>query len=293
MKRTIISMLLLTTLLFTACDTTPADTSDTTAAETTAPETVPDTTVEDTTEAAKPIYYLRTPEQPPEKTKITYPVYEFDSYDEAVAKARDREIAATGYAVYSEDGEFLFGLNNEYVTNMLYRAKYIADFAREFNYSYGSAARNPAVTFHDFLKRGNRPKEKIVSCDRYVGWVLYEMGYTDQPDDSGMFVWGNSNNRDHNLMIYLEKHGYKRIDDTSRFMAGDIVFVRPTTSSGGEPYGAHVFICAGRASSGFYRYDHGSDARIKGAQPSREGISELFCVYRPTQTTMAEVPENP
>ncbi len=304
MKKLLALLLLLACVTLPACTDTPDTATDPTEA-TTDPVTEPVTETTTTTQAAAeeettqaeteaPMYYVRTPAQPPEKTEITYPVYEFASYDEAVAKASDERVAATGYAVYSESGEFLYGLNNEYVTNMLFRAKYIVDFARENDYKYGSAAKNPAVTFQTFLKRG-RLTEKIISCDRFVGWVLYDMGYTDQPTDAGMFVWANANSSDHNLMVFLEKHNYERIDNTAEFKAGDIVFVRPTTSSGGSPYGAHVFICAGSTGreGQYYRYDHGSDARIQSTQPSREGISELFCVYRPTQTTMDEIPAEP
>ncbi len=251
-----------------------------------------DTETDTETEAPKKdMYYVRTPEQPPEKTQITYPVYEFESYEDAVAKAEDLRLAAMGYAVYNETGEFLFGVNNEYVTYMMYTSKYIVDFARKNDYVYGSALKNPAVSFYIYLKRGDL-REKVVSCDRFVGWVLYEMGYTDQPTDAGMFVWANANSSEHNLMVFLEKHNYERIDDTTDFRAGDIVFVRPTTSSGGSPYGAHVFICAGNTGEAgqFYRYDHGSNKRIQSVQPSRESISELFCVYRPTQTTRADLP---
>ncbi len=293
---------LLATLLLLACAALPACASgaetagstDTTAATTEAATTEADTTTPESETAMKEIYYVRTPEQPPKRTEITYPVYEYDSYDEAVAKAKSRTLAATGYAVYNESGEYLYGVNNEYVTNLLFRAKYIVDFARENDYKYGSAAKNPANTFQLYLQRG-RLTEKIVSCDRFVGWVLYEMGYTDQPTDAGMFVWANASSSEHNLMVFLEKHNYERIDKTTDFKAGDIVFVRPTTSSGGSPYGAHVFICAGDTGreGRFFRYDHGSDTRIQSVQPSSEGISELFCVYRPTQTTMAEVPAEP
>ncbi len=301
-KHLLALLLLLTCVTLPACTDGPDAPTDTTEATTdpvTEPITEPTTqaaTEEKTTEAETeaPMYYVRTPAQPPERTEITYPVYEFASLEEAVAKADDEKMAATGYAVYSESGEFLFGRNNEYVTNMLFRAKYIVDFARENDYKYGSAAKNPALTFQTFLKRG-RLTEKIISCDRFVGWVLYDMGYTDQPTDAGMFVWANASSSDHNLMVFLEKHNYERIDNTTDFKAGDIVFVRPTTSSGGTPYGAHVFICAGSTGreGQYYRYDHGSDTRIQSTQPSREGISELFCVYRPTQTTMDEVPAEP
>ncbi len=308
------------TLLFclpvlAACDTTeltetsaatdPADTSSAVTApvETASPETAsPETetpateadTIEEETEPMKEIFYVRTPEQPPEQTKITYSVYEFESYDAAVRKASDLRLASAGYAVYDADGAFLYGVNNEYVTYMMFTAKYIVDFARENDYVYGSAQKNPAITFKIYLKR-NELREKVVSCDRFVGWVLYQMGYTDQPTDAGMFVWANANSTEHNLMVFLEEHNYERIDNTTDFRAGDIVFVNPTHSSGGSPYGAHVFICAGSTGldGQFFRYDHGSDTRIRGVQPSRESISNLFCVYRPTQTTLADLPENP
>ncbi len=270
--------------------TTEPATEANTEAETEA-DTEADTAPAESEKPVNEIYYVRTPAQPPERTAITYPVYEFASYDHAVRKASDERMAAKGYAVYNENGEFVYGLHNEYVTYMMYTAKYIVDFARENDYVYGSAAQNPGWTFFSYLKRG-RLTEKVVSCDRFVGWVLYEMGYTDQPKNAGMFVWANASSSEHNLMIFLEKHNYERIDRTTDFKAGDIVFVRPTTSSGGSPYGAHVFICAGNAGQNgqFYRYDHGSDTRIQSVQPSREGISELFCVYRPTQTTLEDLP---
>ncbi len=302
MKRMIVSVLLICTLAFTACNDSASSDTDTSANADEITVTGTDTVTEDTEEIEKTMYYLRTPEQPPKKTEITYPVYEFESYEEACKKASDEYIAATGYAVYSENGEFLFGLNNEYITNMMYRAKYVADFAKANGYVYGSAAINPAFTYHKYLDGGRRLTEKVVSCDRYVGWVLYEMGYTDQPEDGGMYVYGGLNDRDHNLMLYLDRYDYERIDSTTDFKAGDIVFVRPAMSSIGEPYGAHVFICAGSAGRGgmFYRYDHGNVRRIQciedfasyaeKGQPTKEMIGGLFCVYRPTQTTKTEMP---
>ncbi len=291
MKRIIAAMLLLCTLAFTACENT--DPVDTTSADTTVPVTEADTTAAETGIPENANYYVRTPEQPPEKADITYPVYEFKSYSEACNKAKTPEMANQGYAVYNEKGEFVFGFHNEYITNMMYLSKYIVDFARLNGYKYGSAQTNPAVTYNKYMSGETRKlSEKIVSCDRFVGWVLYEMGYVDQPRDSGMFVYGNSSNRDHNLMLYLDKHGYERIDRTTDFKAGDIVFVNPT-SANGEPYGAHVFICAGPSTRGlFYRYDHGSDKRIQSVQPSNEAISNLFCVYRPTQTKMSDIPSD-
>ncbi len=298
MKPIIASILLLCGMMLTACGNGSADTLSADSAAYTS-----ETAEAAETQAPKEqIYYLRTPQQPHEKVNIKYPVYEFQVYEEACKKANDKYMAATGYAVYGENGDFLYGLNNEYVTNMLYRAKYVTDFCKMNKYAYGSASRNPAITFKKYLDGGDRLGEKIISCDRLVGWVLYEMGYIDQPIGGGMYVWSGANSRQNDLMTYLDKYGYEKITNTSDFKAGDIVFVNPAYSATGEPYGAHVFICAGESARGlFYRYDHGSQKRIRcegsyaayseKGQPTSEGIGNLFCVYRPTQTTMKDIPD--
>ncbi len=303
LKKIIALALLLSTLALASCQGTSEDTtvSDTTAADTTASDTT-----DATTEPAKVVYYVRTPAQPSEHDGIEYPSYEYETYEEACARANDKYLAATGYGVYDSEGKFLYSLHGEYVTNMMYHAKHVTDFAKKNKYTYGSAATNPAVTYNNYLASGGRRlSEKVVSCDRLVGWVLYQMGYTDQPTDYGMFVWANSSSSDHNLMIYLDGKGYERIDRTSEFKAGDIVFVRPTTSTGGEPYGAHVFICAGSSGSRkmYYRYDHGSVQRIRctdnfasyaeKGHPTNESIYDLFCVYRPTGLTLSDISAEP
>ncbi len=311
---------LLAMLLFVSCAIFPACANGSEAATITTPtdavDSATDSTAESLTESATDfesatvteidsegdeskmeegkLYYVRTPEQPPEQTQISYPVHIFDSYYLAAKKAEDPRLAAMGYALYSEDGKFIHGLYNEYVTNMLFRAKYISDFTRKYQYEYGDVQKNPGLNFQAFLKRGTL-RERLTCCDRFVGWVLYEMGYTDQPAERGMFVWANASSSEHNLMIFLEKHDYERIDSTTDFRAGDIVFVNPTTSSGGSPFGSHVFICAGSTGKPgeFYRYDHGSNTRIQSVQPSKESIRNLFCVYRPTQTTAEDMPTAP
>ncbi len=250
---------------------------------------------------APEVYYVRTPEQPCEKDEITYDSFEFDTLEAAKAKANDKYLAACGYAVYDSEGKYVWGINNEYVTYMMYHAKRIADFCKENHYSYGSAQTNPAVTYHKYIDGGRRLTEKVTSCDRFVGWVLYDMGYTDQPVNGGMYVWNSDDS--HNLMDFLEKRGYEQVKNAREYKAGDIVFVNPVQSSGGTPYGAHVFICAGDVGSRsmYYRYDMGSQIRIRcedsyaeyarNGQPFTETIGNLFCVYRPTQTSISEIAE--
>ncbi len=297
MKRLIALCLLLCTLALTACQDTGSD-------DTTSPDaTVTEAPATDAGTDAPEVYYVRTPEQPPEKSGITYEIYEFDSLEDAKKKANDQYTAAKGYAVYDGAGNYVWGVYNEYVTNMMYHCKHIADFTKSKKYVYGDARRNPAFTYNKWLNGELRTlDEKVSCCDRFVTWVLYEMGYTDQTEHRGMFVWNGDDK--HNLMVFLGNRGYERIDNCTKFEAGDIVFVNPVKSSGGTPYGSHVFICAGPVSTRatrnlYYRYDHGSVRRIQciqdfeayseSGQPTQEGIGNLFCVYRPTGLTLDDI----
>lgn len=149
------------------------------------------------------------------------------------------------------------------VDAFLAEAKKIADYVRDNDFEYGNATTNPAIN-HD---------EKLVSCDRYVGWVLYNIGYTDQPVDAGLTV--------HVLAQYAEEKGWEKIETLSEVQAGDIVY----TVYKGDPIG-HVFICAGESSTpgNYLRYDCGSIERIngkKGQQPFDEPINNFTVAYRP------------
>ena len=90
----------------------------------------------------------------------------YDDYDKAVEFAEDN--AQYGYYVADENGEFVYGKYNMTVLNILAFAKRNADYMRENNWKYGDASLNPYLT----------KEEKIVSCDRFVGWVLGDAGYT-------------------------------------------------------------------------------------------------------------------
>jgi len=178
-----------------------------------------------------------------------------DSLDDA--KALCDSVAQYGYVVYNSNGKFVYSpagsLNS---SKMVYEGKKIADYIYSHDYNYGNAAINPAIAW----KEDNC--ERLVSCDRFVGWVLYNVGYTEGHPVYGL-TW--------EMIPYLREHGFTEITKESDVRAGDIVYVGIENDK--EPY-HHVYLCAGAAGDGlYYRYDMGSDTRIDSMQPSKEPIS--------------------
>ncbi|MBQ4031678.1 MAG: hypothetical protein II625_07975 [Bacilli bacterium] len=156
---------------------------------------------------------------------------------------------------------------NAWVQNLLSEAKSITDYARNNGFTYGNAPINPAIN-HD---------AKIVSCDRCVGWFLYNVGYTDQPYQGGIVV------RD--FPAWCEQHGFKRINNMSELQAGDIVFTNPEPN--GNP--AHTFLLGNPVGDGVWeRYDCGKQERISltgqysgyTSQPFKEPIANFMFAYR-------------
>ena len=142
-------------------------------------------------------------------------------------------------------------LTDEQVQDLILKeCKKITDYVRQHGFTYGDAPKNPAIN-HDAKK---------VSCDRFVCWVLYNLGWTDQPETSGLVV--RSTDKTHDFTTYCENHGFTKITDKSQLKPGDIMFV-------GHPV-RHMYI------NGTWhedvkmwdRYDCGSDARITGNRPS-------------------------
>lgn len=288
------AILMACVFLLASCDTATVETTEETETESeTVTETAAETT-EESTEEEKKMYYVRQYKEAREE-ELRLEIFEYDDLEKAREYVDDPAVAALGYAVYDEDGNFVYGKYSEFVTIILGEAKHVADFMKEQNYTYGDAKINPAVTYRRYIK-GNPLEEKVVSCDRFVGWVLYNIGYTDQPTGSGLFVWNNGSS--HDLGTYLEKRGFEKITKSRHVQAGDIVFVNPATTASGTRYPAHVFLAAGKAESGgmYYRYDAGSQNRIrcgnaagfgadysayrKSGQPFKEPIANFMFAYR-------------
>ena len=169
---------------------------------------------------------------------------------------------------------------------LMAEAQLITDFIRDEQFIYGDAKINPGINweFLDETKAIN-PKEKIVSCDRLVDWILYRAGFTDQVYTQGMTVW--------TLGPWCEEHNFKKIENPEELQAGDIVFVNPDSNY--RP--AHVFMCASSIDENgqYLRYDAGSNERLQckkgteatpGQQPFREPIGNFMYAYRPNDSTL-------
>ena len=156
---------------------------------------------------------------------------------------------------------------NAWVNQLFVEAKKVTDYVRTNGFSYGNAPINPAIN-HDAKK---------VSCDRCVGWFLYNMGYTDQPEAGGVGLG--------DFPSWAEKHGFKRINNYADLKPGDAVFVNPGPD--GNP--THMFLLANYIGDGIWeRYDCGSDGRIQltgqysgySSQPFREPVNNFLFAYR-------------
>lgn len=200
----------------------------------------------------------------------------YDDYEKAVSDADEK--AYMGYYVIDENGDFIYGKYNKTVLNILAYAKRNADFMREDNWKYGDASKNPFLT----------KEEKIVSCDRFVGWVLGDAGYTKgQPEIKGLPLFGHKlDGILGSIETFLKLHEFTRIEDIKELKAGDIIFVGHATkevllSEEMRQYPSHTYILAGdyvTMDTPVYRYDSGSDARIQSIQPS----CEVICVPEKT-----------
>lgn len=194
-----------------------------------------------------------------------------EAYDElAAARAAADEKAVYGYCVCDEAGEGVYSPVGSFIaSHILHHAKCAADHMRIHGYKYGDADQNPALD-----KESEHP-EKLVSCDRFCGWVLYEAGYTaHQPKTKGLPLYFPPN-----IEQFLIQSGFTRIEDPSEVRPGDLIFEGNSHHFGPDlpdkyrDYPRHVFINAGPAENGlFYRYDAGSDQRIQSVQPMIEPI---------------------
>lgn len=190
-----------------------------------------------------------------------------DSLEDAKSYCDTRK--QLGYRVSDEKGNVVYAPYTLLQCDILREAKYVTDYVRKNKFTYGDAPFNPAIN--------NRAKK--VSCDRLVCWVMYRVGFTDQPKIQGVVVSA--------MHTWSEKNGFIEITDKNDVQAGDIILVRPNSSG---TYALHTFLLAGaaRQKGMYYRYDCGSDARIQSNQPSVEALelsgAAFWRAYRPVAT---------
>ncbi len=270
-------------LLMAACDNRPAEPTETeanTTAETlpettsateplsesetaaeTMPETAPETDPE--TEVGPVLYYVCNNSADPVGTAFRDPYESLNS-----AKNMCDRMAVQGYRVVDSNGKVVYCPYTELQCDILRECKWVTDYVRENGFKYGDAAVNPAISHND----------KKVSCDRLVCWVMYRVGFTNQPRTQGVVVSA--------MASWCERNGFERITRVEDLQPGDIVLVNWNGS-----YPAHTFIYAGTSGTAgqYYRYDCGSNARIQSVQPSCEPLTGFWRAYRaPTLETEAE-----
>lgn len=178
------------------------------------------------------------------------------------AKAFADENARFG-AVVREEGcdDILYAPFGAFVSEILRNAKEVCDYVRDQGFNYGNAPINPAIN-HD---------ARLVSCDRFVGWVLYRLGYTDQPYQQGLCVASPR------LTNWCIDHGFTKISSVADLLPGDIVFTRKDAMD----CPGHTFLFAGRSDTpgNYYRYDCGRVERIRSTQPSCEPLTDAEFMY--------------
>ncbi len=259
-------LLLAAACLFSACGKIPAsgptdtdmpdvqtapETHPATAAPTEAPTAAP---TEAPTEPPPTVYYVCLDPKDPAGTAFR----SSESLESAIDFCDRR--AQLGYRVVTGEGETVYTPYTELQCDILRECKAVTDFVREKGFKYGDAPINPAMNY----------RAKKVSCDRFVAWALYNVGFTDQPRTQGVVV--------SSMAAWCEANGFERIDREKDLQPGDVVLVKYNGS-----WPAHTFIYAGEArQSGYsFRYDCGSDTRIQSVQPSTEPIVQFWRAYRP------------
>lgn len=179
-----------------------------------------------------------------------------------------------GYRICDERGNVVYTPYTLLQCDILREAKYVTTCTRTNGFKYGDAPINPAIDH----------EAKKVSCDRLVCWVLYRVGFIDQPVSHGVVV--------SSMHTWSEANGFIEITDKDALEPGDIILVRPNASG---TYALHTFLYAGEAKGKgmFYRYDHGSDERINSEQPQIQELeldgAPFWRAYRPMATAQNNI----
>lgn len=159
--------------------------------------------------------------------------------------------------------------DEEFVAKLFDEAKDLSRYLKDNKFEYGTPEYIPAKQDGTTTEDG----KKLISADRYISWVLYKAGCTDQPEE-GLCV-----GKDGTFIDYCESKEWIRIDSIDSVQAGDIVFTGKIDDEGKKAQ--NVFICAGEGQ----RYECTSQDQINNGdkQPVKKDIgSDFVCAYRVT-----------
>ena len=182
--------------------------------------------------------------------------------------------AATGFPNLNGDATESIEVENISTTpiDIKSKAKEVAAIIKKEKFTYGNPSINPGKNYSD----------KIISSASFVSWVLYELGFQDQPD-GGLRVKVPSDNSK-SLEKYLEDKGFKKITVLADVKDGDIVFTDKDKDKG---YPTNVVITRGKKqnSNQDLVYDYSKQENIGIVQPMSDKIDNFICAYRISEET--------
>ena len=244
---------------------TPSSDSSATAPGDNTPE-VPTPTAENTAEPDIPSVNAKYCVRRAFSDKSTE-IGKYDTLEEAKLMANVN--AHTGYVVFDMDGNFIYSRYSNKVTALLCHAKKISDLIVENGFQLGTPTKNPAVDNSELLING----------DSYVGWVLYNCGYSEgQPSEGGLKL--NKPGSEGNLADFCAAQGFEKVTNINDLKAGDIVFYGEVDGIEGFAGGVSILASDAFEDDTNYIYDYCYNLRMEEMQPMRESVVDFMFAYR-------------
>ena len=184
-----------------------------------------------------------------------------------------KNIESMGTRVYGAlvdmDGNFIYSRYSNKVTALLCHAKKISDLIVENGFQLGTPTKNPAVDNSELLING----------DSYVGWVLYNCGYSEgQPSEGGLKL--NKPGSEGNLADFCAAQGFEKVTNINDLKAGDIVFYGEVDGIEGFAGGVSILASDAFEDDTNYIYDYCYNLRMEEMQPMRESVVDFMFAYR-------------
>ena len=186
-------------------------------------------------------------------------------------------VSSTGEVVWADLNGNDYSMYGVTASAIISKAEEIANYVYENGWHYTKEkCPHPenTTTIHGNPALPEYQAEKVIVCDRFVDWVLYDLGMTDMPSEGACVGLGANTP----LWTYLEEHGFEKITSVQDLQPGDIVISNSYQ---------HTFIvgeCVDRANAIWVRYDCGSCERIRreggSSNISTEAITNFSVAYR-------------
>ena len=177
--------------------------------------------------------------------------------------------AHIGYSVFDASGNTIYCKYSQKVINLFKACKKISDMLVVEGFSIGTAPKNPAVD----------NSAKLIAGDSYVGWVLYECGYSNgQTADKALTLSGSG--VDGNLADFCAAKGFTKITNFDDIKAGDIVFYSNVEGGADAPNCVCIVASEMFEDDSHYLYDYSAVADLGEMQPMRQPLPDFMFAYR-------------